>query len=203
MIRSGETLPMGGTMRADDELLGLAGDGDEGAAAELFDRHSARVLRFLTLMLGDVQAAEDALQNSFAYLFGHAADYDSEKAAVSTWLMRIARSYAKNELRRRGRKPFLSLDTPIPGGQGEGRPLVDLLPGEESRHAAEDVSLALAMLEKLSRQDREALIMRFVDGLEPREIAVVLGLNPKAVSMRIWRALKRLRDSVEAESDSV
>jgi RNA polymerase sigma-70 factor (ECF subfamily) len=190
-------------MRADDELLGLAGDGDEAAAAELFDRHSARVLRFLTVMLGDVQAAEDALQNSFTYLFGHAADYDSEKAAVSTWLMRIARSYAKNELRRRGRKPFLSLDTPIPSGQGEGRPLVELLAGDRSEYAAEDVSSALAMLERLGRQDREALVMRFVDGLEPREIGAILGLNPKAVSMRIWRALKRLRDAVGAEADSV
>ncbi len=189
-------------MRSDEELLGLAGGGDESAAGELFDRHSPRVLRFLTMMLGDLQSAEDALQNAFSYLFNHAADYDPDRAGVPTWLMRIARSYAKNELRRRGRKPFLSLDAPVSAGEEGGRPLADLLAEAQPGYSPEDVAAALKALSRLPRKDREAVTMRFVEGLEPREIGAVLGLNAKTVSMRIWRALKRLRNIVEEKPES-
>ncbi|MHC4914018.1 MAG: RNA polymerase sigma factor [Planctomycetota bacterium] len=189
-------------MRSDEDLLGLAGGGDESAAGELFDRHSPRVLRFLTVMLGDVQAAEDALQNAFTYLFNHAADYDPERAGVSTWLTRIARSYAKNELRRRGRKPYLSLDAPVSAGSDVSRPLADLLAEAQPGYSPEDMAAALNALGRLSRKDREAVTMRFVEGLEPREIGAILGLNAKSVSMRIWRALKRLRAIVGGGPES-
>lgn len=186
----------------DAELLKRAAAGDEPAGGELFDRHAPRLLRFLTMMLGDAAAAEDALQNSFAYLFSHAAAYDPERAGVGTWLMRIARSYAKNELRRRGRKPFLSLDSPVASGGGEPVSLGEVLAGEQPGFVREDVDLALRALAELPRREREAVVMRFVQGMEPREIGAVLGLEPKAVSMRIWRAMKKLRATFGLATDS-
>jgi RNA polymerase sigma-70 factor (ECF subfamily) len=177
----------------DAELLKRAAAGDEPAAGELFDRHAPRLMRFLAMMLGDAAAAEDAVQSSFAYLFSHAAAYDPEKAGVGTWLMRIGRSYAKNELRRRGRRPFLSLDSPVPCGGDETASLSEVIAADRPGFSREEVELALKALSELPRKEREAVVMRFVHGMEPREIASALGLAPKAVSMRIWRALNRLR----------
>jgi RNA polymerase sigma factor (sigma-70 family) len=187
---------------SDEELLNLAAGGDDAAASQLFDHHAPRLMRHLTMMLGEPQAAEDVLQNSFAYLFNHALEYDADKAAVGTWLMRIARSYAKNELRRRGRKPFISLSTPVAVGEDELRSLEDLLAEAQPGYDRADVELALKAISDLPRKEREALIMRFLDGLEPREIGEVLGLNAKAVSMRIWRALGRIRAMIREDADS-
>jgi RNA polymerase sigma-70 factor (ECF subfamily) len=188
--------------RNDGELLILAAGGDDAAAGKLFDRHAPRLMRYLTLMLGEPQAAEDVLQNSFAYLFNHAAEYDPDRAAVGTWLARIARSYAKNELRRRGRKPFISLSTPVAAGGDEPRALEELLAEAQPGYDRADLELALQAISELPRKEREALVMRFVDGLEPREIAEVLGLKPKAISMRIWRALGRIRTMIRDGPDS-
>jgi len=187
---------------SDEELLNLAAGGDDAAAGELFDRHAPRLMRHMTVMLGEPQAAEDVLQNSFAYLFNHALEYDADRAAVGTWLMTIARSYAKNELRRRGRKPFISLSTPVAGGGDEPRPLEELLAEAQPGYDREDVELALKAISDLPRREREALMMRFLDGLEPREIGEILGLDAKAVSMRIWRGLGRIRAMVRESTDS-
>jgi RNA polymerase sigma factor (sigma-70 family) len=64
------------------------------------------------------------------------------------------------------------------------------------------VELALKALSELPRKEREAVVMRFVQGMEPRDIGAALGLAPKAVSMRIWRALSRLREALGLGPDS-
>lgn len=189
-------------MESDEELLRRTANGDQTAAAELYDRHAPEVLRSLTLLLGDGHAAEDALQNAFAYLFTRAGEYDPRRATVRLWTLRLARNFALNELRRRERKPALSLETLVPAGGGLV-PLREALAAPEAAPDREDAAFAVELLGRLSDEDRETVILRHVQGLDVADIAAIQDSTPKAVSMRLWRAMGRLRALLPRAEDSV
>jgi RNA polymerase sigma-70 factor (ECF subfamily) len=186
----------------DKELLKLAADGDDAAAGAIFDKYSPAVLRFLTVMLGDIQSAEDAVQETFLALFRSVDKYDPAKSSLGTWLRRLAFNFARNEIRRRGRKPTLSMETMVSAG-GQAVTLGDVLAAKENatRDASEQ---ALELLANVDERDREILVLRYLEGLPPHEIGPLVGLKPKAVSMRIWRALSEMRraSGIDAENDA-
>lgn len=181
------------------ELLSRAAAGDGPAAGEIYDRLAPPVLRFLVAMLGDEQAAEDVLQESFLYLFRNADRYDPGQSALGTWLRRIAFNLANNELRRRRRRPTVSLDTPVPA-DGTVRRLGELLADKSAPPEQRRGALALELIGRLEEKDRQILILRYVEGLPPREIGGLLGIGPKTASMRLWRALKALQSQVRRDS---
>lgn len=92
-------------------------DGDESAFATLYQRWSARLLRYLERIVRDAAVAEELLQDTFLRVLDARARYAPE-ARFSTWLFHIARNLALNELgRARSRHPHLSTD---PAGEGPG-----------------------------------------------------------------------------------
>jgi RNA polymerase sigma-70 factor (ECF subfamily) len=169
--------------QSDEKLLRLAARGDQDAARKIYDRHVPRILRFLTLILGDAHTAEDILQGTFLYLFRRAKDFDPEKASLPTYLHLIARNLARNELRRRARKPAQSIET-----------LSETLAAHRTDATLEDMITVMEKLTELSDDDREILLLRYVQGMKPREIAGVLEISAKAVSTRIFRAIRRLQE---------
>jgi RNA polymerase sigma-70 factor, ECF subfamily len=175
------------------ELLLRAAGGDEAAAGEIYDRYAPALMKFLVVLLGKEQAAEDALQETFALLFRDAAKYDPRRAGLGTWLRRLAFGMARNELRRRQRKPALSLETVVRSEDGHMRPLLELLAGRDQGEARQAADLALKVLNRLTEEDRQVLVLRYIEGLPPRDIAVILHATPKAISMRIWRAISALQ----------
>jgi RNA polymerase sigma-70 factor (ECF subfamily) len=182
---------------ADDGALARrAATGDESAAAELYDRHATMLVRSLTFFLRDAHAAEDATQEALIYFFRHAAEFDPARSPLRLWLRRIAHNFARNELRRRKRKPSLSLETPVSTASGEAKPLRELIPTPEPDAPTDLAGEMLSKLNELAEEDREVLVLRYLDGYTPAEIADVLGIKPRSVSMRLWRALKRLRKNV-------
>ncbi|HOX07487.1 MAG TPA: sigma-70 family RNA polymerase sigma factor [Planctomycetota bacterium] len=186
-------------MADEADLLVRASRGDQAAAGRIYDRHAPGVLRFLVLMLGEENTAEDVLQESFSYLFKNATRYDPARSSISTWLRQIAYSMARNELRRRRRRPSVSLEAPVPCDGGT-RPLSELLAARESNPAGHRAAKALEVISRLPEDDRRVLILRHVEGCQPRQMARILGISSKAVSMRIWRALNRLRSELLRDS---
>jgi RNA polymerase sigma-70 factor (ECF subfamily) len=154
----------------------------------------------VVVMLNDLQAGEDVVQETFVYLIGHAEDYDPARSNLRTWLRRIALSLAHNELRRRRRKPTVSLENPV-RSDGELHPISDLLADRNGAVEAHAARHALELIGRLDENDRQILVLRYVEGLPPREIAAVLGINAKAASMRLWRAIKELQRMLHREDD--
>src|ERR1051326_8780390 len=74
---------------------------------ELFTRHQVKVFRFVIRMIGDATLAEDVVSETFLDVWRHAGRYEG-RAAVSTWLIGIARHRALDAARRR---PTESLDS--------------------------------------------------------------------------------------------
>lgn len=78
----------------DAALLALSATGDGVAYERLVNRHQATIFRYLRAALGDVTAAEDALQETFLAAWRSADRYRGE-ASVRAWLLGIARNAAR------------------------------------------------------------------------------------------------------------
>ena len=150
--------------------------------ADAFDRYGPSILRHCTMQLGNRETARDVVQDTFLrtweyYRSGHKVEN------LKTFLYRVANNLVIDELRRRKRKEDVSLDDLQERGIDFGRS--DL----EGIHQRLDVWRTLTDLRK---KEYDLLIMRFYDGMGPREIAHKTGLAPNTVAVRLHRTIKHL-----------
>lgn len=177
----------GGAERA---LVARARAGDVEALRSIYDRHAPAVRRFLQGLLGDVAAADDGLQETFARAFRRLATLD-ELDRPGPWLFGIARNVAY-ELKRGRRR-----DAGAPGGPAGARgagdePAEGRTPEDEllGREAARAVGRAL---EGLTDDRRAALLLRVDHELAYDEIARLMGWSLAKVKVEIHRARLALR----------
>lgn len=155
--------------------------------AELYDEHVWRVYAFFGYRLSSREEAEDLTQLTFERALKAWARYDPARAAVSTWLLVIARNLLIDHLRR---------DHPIPTDDLEDLAGVAEDPKVE---AGLGVSPELERaLGELSVRDRELIALRFGGELNGPEIAEVTGLSLANVQQILSRSLRRLRTELEA-----
>jgi RNA polymerase sigma-70 factor (ECF subfamily) len=159
--------------------------GDEAGFAELVEHYQPRLRYFLRKMLGEVHAAEDALQEVWLDVF-RAVSRLVDVGAFRAWLYRIARDRALRELRKR-RPPYQPLEQ------------VDLVDGgmEEAQFAAADVERIHAALDELAPEPREVLVLRYVEDMTYEEIARVVGCQLGTVRSRLHYAKRALRNILE------
>ena len=86
----------------DEELISRFQKGDERAYVELVNRYKDRLLNFVFQFLGDIEQAEDVVQDTMLRLY-EKKHYYKEIAKFSTWLYTIARNLANTELRKKKR----------------------------------------------------------------------------------------------------
>ncbi len=103
----------------DAELVARVQDGDLDAFEELVTRHSRRVYRTLMGIVGNVEEAQDAMQDTFLKAFQHIGDFQ-RRSKFSTWLVSIATNRGLQRLRERRR--LESLDETGPEADEEFRP---------------------------------------------------------------------------------
>jgi RNA polymerase sigma-70 factor (ECF subfamily) len=166
----------------DTALLLAAGRGDRRAFGELVQRHHRAVVHFAARFLGlnDRDAAEDIAQDVFLAAWQSAPSF-KPRAAVLTWLLRIATNRCLNHKRARRRRPTVPLDAE-PAAPGEDAPDEDL-----SRR------LVAAMAELPPRQ-RAAVLLRHAHGLGHEDIAAALETSAPVVKQLLFRAHRKLRD---------
>jgi RNA polymerase sigma-70 factor (ECF subfamily) len=84
---------------ADEDLMSLASDGDAGAFAGLYDRHSRASYSLAYRMMGERQAAEDLVQEAFLGIWRAAGSYRAERGSVRTWILSIVHNRGIDQLR--------------------------------------------------------------------------------------------------------
>jgi RNA polymerase sigma-70 factor (ECF subfamily) len=154
--------------------------------------HSA-VFRYVRFRVATREAAEDVTSIVFMKALRSFDRYDSRKASPKTWLLRIARNAVTDHLRSLKRRGSLrvSLDR-IPD-------LVADVPSHEERVIRQErIQRLLNGTQTLRKADQEILSLRYGAGLDNAEIAEHLDISNNAVAVRLHRALKRLKASVEA-----
>lgn len=165
--------------------------------SDAFESYSDELFRHCALRLRDRERAVELTQECFL----RAWDYlqkGEEIEQIRPFLYRTLRHLIIDEYRR---KKSVSLEAMVEANEGN---VEDLLPPDESntlesaiaRHEGERV---LEALTRLPEPYREAVTMRFVDGLSPQEIAEAIGESTNAVSVRVHRGLKKLKDLLEPE----
>lgn len=183
--------------QAEARLLARAGTGDGAAAAALLDRLGPRLMAFCLRMTGGDRAlAEDIVQESFLRLWKRAGDWDAEGAArLSTWLGRVAANLAIDARRRARRNVALDDGMDIPDGA----------PSAVARIIrAEGLSALDAALATLPERQRQAVVLRHVEGYSNPDIAAMLGCGVEAVESLTARGKRRLAEILrtkEAEDD--
>lgn len=171
--------------RSDADLVTAARGGDRAAVEELLARYEPNIYRFGLRMCGNEDAAREVLQETLLAAFRHLPGFRGD-AALSTWLYQIARSFCIKE--RRGQHPTSSLND---DGAIE---LVDPAPQPDARAHAREIGKALSRaIAVLPPEQREALILRDVEGLSAEQAAEVAGIEVGALKSRLHRARTALR----------
>ena len=148
---------------------------------QIYEERKQEVFRFLYVILGETQAAEDALQETFFKAYLHRSKY-VEMQKEKAWLYQIARNTAYDMLRKRRR------EFPI-----EKEQIADTL---EKLLQHEDMSSNLIyfeMIAELSEIEQEIVSLKIIAGLTHREIAKVLHMTTGSVKKRYERALNKLK----------
>jgi len=180
------------------DLISRSTQGDLDAFNLLVEQYQRPLYNICLRMLNSQEAAEDATQEAFiaAYRAIHrfrGARPGGRAAGFRAWLFRIGVNACYDELRRRHARPAASLD--VPRGES-GRTLDVPNPGPTLEERAQTAELGFAIQEALSAlpsDQRLAVVLCDVQGLDYAEIAQVMGVSLGTVKSRINRARSRLR----------
>lgn len=170
------------------ELIAACRKGDERAFGELVELTHRRVFSLAFRLVGDRFDAEDVAQESYLRMFRGLSGF-REEAKFETWMYRIVTNSAINLLRRRGRNGELL---------SEEAALELAAPDAPAQQTADRDELARS-LDLLPAGQRAVVILKDVYGLSCREIGAELGIEEGAVKVRLHRARKRLRESLQNE----
>jgi RNA polymerase sigma-70 factor (ECF subfamily) len=180
-----------------DDRPSRARNGDLSAFNELVVEYQTLVYNLSYRMLGQAQAAEDAAQETFVSAWRNIHTVRGE--TFRPWLLRIAANLCRDELRRRVRRPSTSLDIALEAGMPDP-------PDEEPSPDASVLTSELrgkleAALQELPEDQRTALVLCDVEGLDYNEIATVMNTSLGTVKSRIARARLKMRDLLQREPE--
>ena len=167
---------------SDDALLVLFANGDPTAARLLTLRLTPRVLAFAQRMLGNRAEAEDVAQEAMLRLWRVARDWRQDQAKVSTWLFRVTSNLCTDLLRRRRSVPLDGIAEPEDGQPGALAGMID-----QDRARALDQALKL-----LPDRQRQAVILRHLEGFTNPEIAGMMDIGVEAVESLTARGKRSL-----------
>jgi RNA polymerase sigma-70 factor (ECF subfamily) len=190
-----DRLSEGAAVDPDAELVARVQDGDLNAFEELISRHSRRVYRTLLTIVGNIEDAEDAMQDTFLKAFQHIGEFQ-RRSKFSTWLVRIASNTAIQRLRERGR--FENIDDG-PETEEDFRPR-QIRAWEDNPEQlysrAERRGLVERELMKLPPKYRVVLVLRDIEQLSGEDAAAALGLGVPAMKARLLRGRLALREGL-------
>ena len=172
--------------RSDADLIGACNHGSpahaKAAFEELYRRHKEFVLRVALRIVGDQDLALDVLQETFIYLLGRFPPTGTgieDSCKLSTFLYPVAKHNAISVLRKARRFPVAPEAS------------LDALPGAGDRQD-EDLRKLVA---GLPIEQRETLLLRFVEDMTLNEIALALDVPLGTVKSRLHHALAKLKAS--------
>ncbi len=170
----------------DEEIALSIQQGNSEALAELAERHYGLLMGYLYRVLnGDRQQAEDLVQETFMKVAREIEHY-SYPRPFKPWLYAIALNLARNHYRNGNQRAAARNDVPdkLPDG-------AEPIETEVMRRG--EAEQMMALLRKLPDQQREAIVLRYLEEFSQAEIAEVLNVPVGTVKSRVSLGLSRLR----------
>ena len=161
---------------------------DEPAFAELYERHVVRVYRHIYYMVGNAAEAEDLTSQTFLRAWEAIDRYQVRGAPFVSWLLRIAHNLGVSHLRSKRESSQLH----------DGIVDETLRRDPESVYArtAEEELVREAIL-RLRDEQRQVIILRFIEDLDYREVSEIIGKSVAAIRVIQHRALNALRKQMK------
>lgn len=169
----------------DGWLAAAAAERDEGAFEQLVRRHTAGLYAGALRTTGSPQLAEDVVQEAWLSAWLHLPGFQ-HRSAVRTWLVRIVTTKALNALRRPDRTVALDDAAERAGPSTEQ--------DAEQRERARAVRAAVAAL---PARQREAVVLRDLEGLTYEQVAQALGCSVASVKSALFRGRQSLAVALE------
>lgn len=170
--------------QSDSSLMRRVQAGETAQLALLFERYHVPLFRYLLHLTGNRAFSEDLVQECFLRVLKYAASYDSS-FTFQVWLYRMARN-AYFDARHKHRLEVTGNETPEIRSR---EPIADELLARK-----EDTAFLQEALEKLSEDRREILVLSRFHNLRYEDIALILKCEIGTVRVRVYRALKELRE---------
>lgn len=178
-------------------ILERAQRGDADAFGEIYDSYVPRIFRFAFLKIGSRENAEDLTSETFLRFWTYIRKEEIESDTAEPILYRIARnliidSYRKKEIATQ------DIDDEVANCLKDERSdfAKELMEREEIREMME-------MLKELKDDYREIIILRYVEGFLPEEIAKITGKSKGSVRVLSHRALKSLEKVMKMKKDKI
>ncbi|MEM9432760.1 MAG: RNA polymerase sigma factor [Pseudomonadota bacterium] len=178
MTSAGDPFPELG----DEAVLELYAGGDAQAAACLTARLAPRILSHCQRRLGDRSEAEDVVQDAMFKLWQIAPSWEPGRAKLSTWLFQVASNLCVDRLRRRRSVGLDEIAEPV-----DNTPSVETRLMQTSRLNALETAL-----EKLPDRQKQAVLLRHIEGLSNPEIGEIMDLSVEAVESLTARGKRAL-----------
>jgi RNA polymerase sigma-70 factor (ECF subfamily) len=161
----------------------------------LFRAHYPRLYAYIRSRVNDRETAEDLTSATFERAFSRSHSYDPAKGSFPTWLFRIGHNLVVDHYTTTSRDPVsYDLDEVVGVAAADLSPEQQLLRQEQRQQLAETLTT-------LSDRDQEIIQLKFFGHLTNRDIAEVLELNEKTVSVIILRALQKLKVRLRSADD--
>ena len=173
--------------RPDANIVAAVLTGNTDAYGILVSRYRDAFTRFATRMLGSLEDADDALQLAFVRAFRN-LNQCRDPDRFGPWLYQIVVNECRTLATRRARREqrMIRDDTTLDRAATPDR--------AESAALHDEIQYALSRLES---GQREAFLLRHVEGLGYEEISEITGVGVSALKMRVKRATDRLRELLE------
>lgn len=180
---------MGAAMVAvadDGELIARCQTGDERAAAELVQRHTAPLARFLAIQGAPDEELDDLVQDAFVKAFRGLASFRGG-SAFRTWLLAIGANLLKDRQRQWKKRVVVELTSDVADRSGD--PAAEAEAGWTAERLSEEIG-------RLPRLQREVFLLRAQQGLDYGEIAQGLGISEGSARVHFHHAVRRLKEKI-------
>jgi RNA polymerase sigma-70 factor, ECF subfamily len=174
-----------------EQRLAAAQAGDETAFVHLFRSVQPTLLRYLATLGGPL--AEDAAAETWVSIVRDLRRFRGDEAGWRSWVFTIGHARLRDAQRRARREP-VSVDANLEPASG---PAADDV--EASVEELLSTESALRLIGSLPRDQAEAVLLRYVVGLDAPAAARVLGKRPGAVRVAAHRGLRRLATLLGSE----
>jgi len=181
-------------------LVTLAQNGDHTAFHRLADRYQPEIFRMMYYRTRSRMDAEDLTQDVFLRAYKQIGRIESP-ALFRSWLYRIAVNRVKDFYRRQRIKSLVGWVSMDEEGFRESEEMVAAPDAEERLDRRDFWNRVEGLLERLSKKEREAFLLRFFDQLSIQEMTTAMGKNESTVKTHLYRALNKIKAAMAETPD--
>jgi RNA polymerase sigma-70 factor, ECF subfamily len=173
---------------ADENLISFVGKGDAEAFTTLYDRHSHAAFSLAYRVMGERQAADDLVQDTFLKLWRSATSYRPERGSVRTWLLSIVRNRGIDQIRSQAsrRRTQETFEASAPRSQ-PSEAFAETLRNSQRNQVRE-------ALDTLPPEQLKILELAYFSGYTHVQISELVDVPLGTMKGRMRLGLKKMRD---------